>query len=167
MEEEWITVVDDEDNVVGAALRAEVLRLRKNFRVVHVFLVNSRRELLIHQLAAGRGEYSGHWGSSVAGTVKAGEAPSAAAARELREELGVDLPIRQVGRVAVDERGARKFLYLFAASYDGEVRPDPAEISLIDFVPVEQVHGMIERRERAFTPTFQTALALFMREVVS
>lgn len=165
MHEEHVDQVDDEDRVVGQVRRSDVYRLRANFRVVHVFLLNGRRQLLIHQLSAGKPRFGGAWGSSVAGAVRAGEAPEDAARREVREELGVEVAdLRLVGRTAVREEGLTKFLYLYALVHDGPVHPDPGEIALAEFVDLPRLRDMMERRERAFTPTFQSALDLFERE---
>jgi 8-oxo-dGTP pyrophosphatase MutT (NUDIX family) len=142
--------------------RVDLRASRRNYRVVHVFLVTSRRELLVHKLAAERGEFSGRWGSSVAGTVQAHESPGEAALRELKEELGVVLPVRFIGKMPIPERGAIKFLYLYAALHDGAVVPDPSEISLIDYIPLGEIRA--EMRRRPFTPTFERAMDLFERE---
>lgn len=164
MADEWVDEVDDEDRVIGRLRRSEVYSRRANFRVAHVFLVNSRRELLIHQIASSKARFPGHWGSSVAGGVRAGEDPADAAVREVEEELGITAAkLRFVGKDPVREEGLTKFLYLFGLEYDGEVRPDPAEVEAIDFVPIDAISEMLRRRERRFTPTFQSSLDVFER----
>lgn len=163
MEDEWVDRVDDEDLVIGRIRRSELIAARANHRVVHVFLFTSRGELLIHKLAADRGRYPGHWGSSVAGTVKAGENPDAAAARELAEELGVHASPRFLGKTAVDEAGRTKFLYLYGVVHDGAVSPAAEEIAEVEYAPLAVVRERLRAHERPFTPTFEVALDLFDR----
>lgn len=58
-------------------------------RVVHVWVVNDRGELLVQQRARGRRMWDGLWDVSMGGSISAGELPEPAAVRELEEELGL------------------------------------------------------------------------------
>lgn len=154
--------VDENDEVIGRVPRAHAYALHANFRVVHVFVLNRQDQLLIHQLASGKRTHPGAWGSSVAGGVRAGETPEAAARREVEEELGLACPrVRFIGKTAVREMGLTKFLYLYMLKHDGPVFPDPAEVALVEFVDLPRLKEMVRHRERDFTPTFQSALDLF------
>lgn len=167
-EEEYVDRVDDADQVVGRVLRSDVLRLRANFRVAHVFAFDAEGRLLLHRLSA-RKRLAGAWGSSVAGAVRAGETPLEAAHRELREELGVrDAALRLVGKVRLDDGGVTKFLSLFVTVLDGApLVPDPCEIAAVEFVPLDEVRRMLRSHEREFTPTFVSAFRLLERGVVA
>jgi len=166
---EEVDWVDASDQVVGRVARADVHRLRAGFRVVHVFLFDREGRLLIHQLSP-RKRLAGHWGSSVAGGVKAGEAPEEAARREIREEMGIrPPPLRWLGKVRLEDQGATKFLYLYAGVVDApeRVQPNPEEVAAVEFVRVDALRDIVRRRERSFTPTFLTAFALFERGAVA
>ncbi len=61
--------------------------------VVHVCLFNPRGELLIQQRHRAKRAYPEYWDVSAAGGVISGETPREAAAREVREELGLTVEI--------------------------------------------------------------------------
>jgi len=61
-------------------------------RAVHVWFVNSQKELLLQKRNSTRRAYPNHWDISAAGHVSAGEMSLRAAQKETREELGLDLP---------------------------------------------------------------------------
>src|SRR4051812_14416667 len=81
--------VDRSDAVIGPIERRRVFELRANFRVVHVFVLDGRGRLLLQQIPHGGKRHPGHWGSSVAGYVFAGEGYDEAARRRLGQELDV------------------------------------------------------------------------------
>lgn len=166
---EEVDWVDASDTVIGRVPRGEVYRLRAGFRVVHVFLFDRTGRLLIHQLSPSK-KLAGHWGSSVAGGVKAGERPEDAARREVREELGIRPPrLRRLGKVRLEDQGATKFLYLYVGVVPSLVamQPDPEEVAAVEFVEVASLRDIVRRRERRFTPTFLSAFALFERGAVA
>jgi len=58
---------------------------------VHVWIVNSKGELLIQKRAAEKDSHPNEWDISVGGHISAGEDPISTARKEAREELGIDL----------------------------------------------------------------------------
>ena len=79
---------DDERQAYPAAYAAE----HGTFALIpaaYVFLVEGERVLL--QLREGTGYYDGWWAASAAGHVDPGESVLAGAARETREEIGVEV----------------------------------------------------------------------------
>ncbi len=54
MPEEIFDVVDSEDRVIGQAPRSEVHAKKLLHRAVHIFVFNSRGQLLIHRRSARR-----------------------------------------------------------------------------------------------------------------
>lgn len=61
-------------------------------RVVHVWFLNSKGEVLLQKRAKDRYAYPGHWDMSVGGHVTAGDTSIDTAIKETREELGITLP---------------------------------------------------------------------------
>src|SRR5260370_20546107 len=89
MAEEIFDVVDENDRVIGRAPRSVVHAEKRLHRAVHVFVFNSRGELLLQKRSALKDEYPLCYTSSASGHLSAGETYEAAAPRELEEELGL------------------------------------------------------------------------------
>lgn len=167
MREEMVDRLDASGRIVGVLPRSQAHLESAGLRVVHVFLFDARGRLLIHQLSDQK-RFAGAWGSSVAGAVRAGEAPRKAARRELREELGIaGVRLRSLGRIRFSGDGITKHIFLYAAVHNGApLRPDPKEISAFEFLPLDAIRDVVRHRERPFTPTFLSAFDAFERGVV-
>ena len=87
---EIFDVVNDRDEVIGSAPRNEVHRLGLMHRATHVLVFNSRGELFLQKRSQKKDRQPGLWDSSASGHVDKGETYDACAARELKEELGLD-----------------------------------------------------------------------------
>jgi isopentenyldiphosphate isomerase len=160
-----IDQVDQTDTVIGPIERGRVFELKANFRVVHVFLLDQNGRLLLQQIPPGGKRHPGHWGSSVAGYVFAGEGYEEAARRRLGQELGVaDAELHFFGKVPMDDSGCTKFIALFTVRHDGPFRPDPGHIAALEFVHPGDIPEMHRRGERRFTPTFLLLLNFFTHQ---
>ena len=89
--DELLDVVDAADNVFGQQPRSEVYRLGLLCRVVNVFLENSQGQLWIPRRTAHKRTFPLCLDMSMGGHVESGESYEEALARELSEELNVDV----------------------------------------------------------------------------
>jgi 16S rRNA (adenine1518-N6/adenine1519-N6)-dimethyltransferase len=94
------------------------------------------------------------WDSSAAGHVNAGEEYDQSAARELLEELGVDIPLVRIAKLPASERTGYEFICLYCGSFKGELRPSPSEIEAGRFFPPTIVDAWIKARPQEFAPGF-------------
>lgn len=69
--------------------RAEIHRLGKYHRAVHLYLFNYKNQVLLQKRALTVDHFPGLLGISVTGHVQAGECSSACVQREVEEELGI------------------------------------------------------------------------------
>ena len=89
--DEYLDLVDENDNVIGKKRRLEVYAERlSNFRVVNVFLTNSKGEIWIPRRAADKRVFPSCLDTSMGGHVESGETYEDALEREMREELNID-----------------------------------------------------------------------------
>lgn len=101
---ELVDVIDLDDRVIGTATRREMRRDRLRHRAVFVAVRSSDGRLLVHRRSDLKDVWPGWWDIAVGGVVAAGEGYDDAAARELREEVGVDaVPVALGGGAYADD----------------------------------------------------------------
>jgi len=152
--EEEFAVVDEENRVKGAAPRSQVHANNLLHRAVHALIFNPAGELFLQLRSRSKDRHPLAWDSSAAGHVNAGEEYDQSAARELREELGIDTPLIRTAKLPASERTGYEFICLYAGSYDGEVQLNPSEIEAGRFFPPTIVDGWTKARPKEFAPGF-------------
>lgn len=90
--DEVFDVVDENDRVVGREFRREIHRRALRHRAVHIFWLRGDGSLCLQRRSYAKDNSPGLLSTSCAGHVDAGEDYLGAAVRELREELGVEVP---------------------------------------------------------------------------
>lgn len=156
--EEIFDVVDENDNVIGQASRQEVHARRLLHRAVHVFLFNSRGELLLQMRSANKDEHPLTYTSSCSGHLDAGETYDAAVVRELREELGLDCELQALQKFAATPQLAMEHTMLYRADTDAEPTIDEYEIEFVRFHPVNEIATMLAEQPETFSPPLQVLL---------
>lgn len=89
--QELLDVVDHEDSVIDVRPRGEVHRLGLMHRSVHILVFGSTGEIFLQKRSTNKDSNPGLWDSSAAGHLNSGEGYDACAARELTEELGIEV----------------------------------------------------------------------------
>lgn len=163
MPEEMFDVVDQQDRVLYQAPRSEVHAKHWLHRASHIFVFNSRGELLVHRRSATKDECPLMYTSSASGHLAAGEDYETAAVRELEEELGLKSPIQFL--VIIPANGAdTSFEHsgLFQTVTDDEPTFDPGEIESGEFLPLAEIQRRVTTTPLEFTPCFRTLFAWYM-----
>ena len=152
--EESFAIVDEHDRVLGAAPRSQVHANNSLHRAVHMLVFNPAGEIFLQLRSRWKDRHPLVWDSSAAGHVNAGEDYDQSASRELREELGIEIPLERVAKLAASDRTGYEFICLYRGSYDGELRPSPSEIEAGRFFPPAIVDPWIAARPQEFAPGF-------------
>ena len=130
MNEEVFDVVNDLDEVIGRARRSEIHRLRLKHRAVHVLVFNARGELFLQKRSLKKDCFPGTWDSSASGHCDAGETYDACAVREVREELGIELPGSPERLFKIDACAGTgwEFVWIYRSRAEGPFQLHPDEI---------------------------------------
>lgn len=89
---ELLDLVDENDNVIGGKRRSEIYAENlSNFRVINVFVINSKGELWIPRRSSTKRIFPLCLDMSVGGHVESGESYEEALKRELKEELSLEI----------------------------------------------------------------------------
>lgn len=151
---ECFDVVDESDRVIEPRPRGEVHANNLLHRAVHMLLFNARGEVFLQFRARWKDRHPLRWDSSAAGHVDAGEGYAAAAARELKEELGVEARLEPIARLPASDRTDQEFIEVFTARYDGALELNRAEIEAGGYFPPALVTQWIAARPGDFAPGF-------------
>ena len=90
MVEEQIDIVDKNNKVTSKTTTIKEAHAKGHLhRSAHIWIYNSKGEILLQHRAKTKHLYPDMWDISAAGHVSAGEEPIVSAVRELEEELGI------------------------------------------------------------------------------
>lgn len=121
MEDEYLDLVDADDNVIGKKLRSEIYAERlSNFRVVNAFVINSEGKLWIPLRSLNKRIYPSCLDMSMGGHVESGEEYDSSFKRELAEELRIDAevtPWKMLGNLTPAD-GVSAFMRVYEIQYD-------------------------------------------------
>lgn len=162
MAEELFDVVDADDRVVGVAPRSEVHARNLLHRAVHIFVRNSRGELLIHRRSDTKDQYPDCFTSSASGHLEAGEDYESAAARELREELGLTAPLTFLVKFPGGPDMAYEHSALYEVVTDTPPQFDPEEIASGEFLELPVIAALVSLSPEEFTPCFRTLFQWYL-----
>jgi len=84
-------------------VRGKTVREGDFILAVHVWILNSDGEFLIQKRQPWKKLFPGMWDCSVAGAALAGDSSEAAAAREAKEELDIDLDMKGAELILTDK----------------------------------------------------------------
>ncbi len=145
--QEVLDVVDENNKVVGFAPYEEVYSKRLNHRIVHVLIFNDKGEIFLQMRSAQKKFCPGHWVTSAGGHVQKGESYEKAAKRELKEELGVSVPLMLLDETPYDHYKMRKFLQVFRGVSEGPFKFNPEEVAGGRWFSVPDVRDMVKKNQ--------------------
>jgi isopentenyldiphosphate isomerase len=156
MAEEIFDVVNERDEVIDRRPRSEVHRLGLLHRAVHILVFNARGQVFLQKRSMKKDRHPGTWDSSASGHVDSGEAYDATAIRELREELGLQLPTApaRLMRIEVCPETDQEFVWVYRCEAEGPFVLHPDEIERGGWFSPEEVTRWISTRPEDFAPAF-------------
>lgn len=152
--DEYLDIVDEEDNVLGKASRDEIYEKLLPHRIVHILVFDNKGRILLQKRASRHKIMPLYWGTSVGGHVLAGESFEQAAKRELEEELGVMGEMEllgkklYVGQHMLNFKELKKIVCTFKMINEGPFRTDEDEAELIEFLTLDEVRRKIKNGEK-------------------
>lgn len=162
--EEYFDVLDKNGNKTGLTKpRSAVHRDGDWHRAVHVWVVNDKGEILLQRRALDKDTHPGFWDISVGGHLQTGDEPLSAAVREVREEIGLNIPpsdFQLIHEHHSSEQPHPGFLnnsfynlYLVRTSKTiADMTKQESEVSELKFVPLSEFKTMVENNDPSLVP---------------
>lgn len=162
--DETFDLVDRDDRVIGRVRRGEA---HGNPALVHrsvqMLIFDGAGRVLLQRRSRTKDLYPGVYCASASGHVHSGDDYAATAARELREELGVSVPLRFVERQLIASPFETEMTALYAGRCDGPFTFHPDETDGGRFFTLAEIAEWRSRGELTLTPSAEAALATVER----
>ncbi|MGB4759347.1 MAG: NUDIX domain-containing protein [Candidatus Saccharimonadales bacterium] len=157
-----IQVVDEYDNPIGTATIAEAQEKSLYHRIARVVLEDENGNILLQKRTMQKGTYPGCWDNSAAGHVDAGESYEVAAARELKEELGIEVALTERGKYAKNfvykeagkpDKALNRFHAVYSATipHDTKFTLQAEEVDEVKWFTVDEIKGMLKNSPEIIT----------------
>ncbi len=165
MNEEYLDIVDENDQVIGKDTRDNV---HKNFQIhrgIHVLVINSKREILIQKRSTNKSYYPGYYDASVGAQVQSGESYEDTAKRETQEELGfTPLALTKICDYKSYSTRQRENRRLFVCLHEGPFNFDHNELETVDFISPTKIQKMVAAG-KPFTEGFTISFKHYLKSI--
>jgi isopentenyl-diphosphate Delta-isomerase len=162
MKEQEVVLVNERDEAIGTMKKMEAHEKGLLHRAFSVFIFDSKGRMLLQQRAAGKYHGAHLWTNACCSHPFPGEDVYKAAERRLREELGFEASLSEVFsftyKAEVENNLVEhEFDHVFAGQYEGNIKPDPHEVSDFVYLDMSEIKTQIETEPLKFTSWFKIA----------
>ena len=140
---ELVEVVDEAGTPIRTVSRAEMRLNRLRHRAVFVVVTNSANELLVHQRSDLKDLWPGRWDIAAGGVCALGETWEHAAARELKEELGITAHLQPLADVKYSDDEVSLCGRVFRVRHDGPCTFEDGEVQQAKWIPGEALGSFL------------------------
>lgn len=147
MQEELFQIVDENDKPVGTAKRGECHGNPKLIhRGIYVIVADKEGRILLQKCSQKKDLGKGKWDISVGGHSSPGESYEEAAKREMEEELGVGLKIKQIEKRLMRKHDESEmnavFIAIIGEDEKRNIDPDKNEIDEIRWFTIDEIRNL-------------------------
>jgi isopentenyl-diphosphate delta-isomerase len=159
-----ILLVDENNNPVGTGEKMDVHRRGILHRCFSIMVYNSKREVLLQKRAAAKYHCSGLWSNACCSHPKPGDHLILAARRRLKEEMGIDIPVREMGvefiyKVKVGDLYEFEYDHVLYGQFDGSPSPDPNEADDWKWMAFGDLREDMKINPESYTPWFRLIIS--------
>jgi len=156
MSEEIFDVVNERDEVIGQMPRSRVHREGLKHRAIHALVFNARGDIFLQKRSLTKDTFPGVWDSSASGHLETGEDYDACAIRELREEIGLLLPVppQRLFKIDACPQTGQEFVWVYRLESEGPFTLHPEEIERGAWFTRAEVNHWLARTPGDFAPCF-------------
>jgi len=163
MVDELIDICDENNNLLGIQKRKSwAHKMGLWHRASHIWIYNSKGEILLQLRAKEKALYPHMWDVSIAGHAKAGEDPITSGLREVKEEIGLklkkeDLKFFTIKKNKVIFRDIKNntFDYVYFFKFDGEINKlklQSKEVQKIQFFSFNKIEEELKTKFKEYAP---------------
>jgi len=169
---EYIDIYNSDGKPLGIKkTRSEVHSQGLWHKTVHVWVVNSKGEILIQKRSPKVKDHPNQWDISAAGHMPAGENEISSALRETEEEIGLKLSPADLIRIGTIKNMSsmegyvnNEFHSIFVVRIDLDiknVKKQESEVEEVKFIPLKELQRIVENNDPSFVPHQEEYVLLF------
>jgi isopentenyl-diphosphate delta-isomerase type 1 len=171
---EQVILVDENDNPIGTAEKLEAHRKALCHRAFSVFVLRfgTEYEVLLQQRAKEKYHSPNLWTNTCCSHPRPNEDIIEAGQRRLREEMGLILPLKNIGRfhyIAHFDNGLteNEVDHVLAGLLNNEeILPNPAEVQAYRWITISRLKNDLKTHPEQYTPWLATALEIINRHFI-
>lgn len=159
---ENVILVNERDEETGVMEKMEAHEKALLHRAFSVFIFNEDGQMLLQQRAARKYHSAGLWTNACCSHPRPGEITIDAAKRRLYEELGFETELEKIFEFTYKanfDNGLteHEFDHVFIGNYNGNIKPNPNEVSDYCYKSMEDVQQSLESHAHKYTVWFALA----------
>lgn len=163
MPDELLDVFDENNKPINVQkMISEIHRDGLWHRASHIWIYNSKGEILLQLRAEDKFVYPNMWDISAAGHVNANEEPIDSGLREMEEEIGLKVKKEDLNFYRIRKNQAvfrniknNEFFYVYFLRFDSDVRGlklQKEEVQKIRFIPIDELEKQLKENPEMYTP---------------
>ncbi|MDO8563883.1 MAG: NUDIX domain-containing protein [Nanoarchaeota archaeon] len=160
---EFLDIINDKDDVIGKAEYSEIYKNKLPHRIAHVLIFNKKREMALQIRSKNKSFCPGFFSTSAGGHVQSGESHEEGALRELKEELGIVLPLTLIAKSEyLGKEQINKFLSIYEAEHEGPFNFNKLEVENMEFIPLKEINLLLKTSDK-FHPELRFILEKYYK----
>lgn len=162
MADELIDIFDENNNSLNLQkMKSEAHKNGLWHRTAHIWIYNSKGEILLQLRAKDKKLYPGKWDISASGHVSANEEPIISALREIEEETGLSVKKDDLEFVQIRKKErnfgniVNEFYYVYFLKFDEDVNSlklQKEEVEAVKFLPISKVEEELKNHYEKYFP---------------
>ncbi|EPD27227.1 isopentenyl-diphosphate delta-isomerase [Capnocytophaga granulosa] len=170
--EEQVILVNEKDEPIGLMGKMEAHEKGLLHRAFSVFVFNSKQEVLLQQRAACKYHSPNLWTNTCCSHPRAGETNQQAGERRLQEEMGLQVPLREVFSFiykAPFDNGLTEHEYdhVLVGYSDAQPQINPEEVASWKWLSLEAIKEDILQAPERYTAWFKIIFEEFYHHLLS
>lgn len=160
---EEVVLVDKKGRFKGLKEKQKAHNLPTSLHKAISVLVFNKDKVLIQKRAKVKKTWPMYWANTCCSHPRKGESFQKAAERRLFEEMGIKTSLKRVFHIIYESKfdkkwGENEYDWVFVGEYNGEVSPDPKEISEYKWIKLDELKKDININPQIYTPWFKMIL---------
>lgn len=160
-----VILVDENDQEIGMMEKMQAHQKGLLHRAFSIFIINNSREMLLQKRASSKYHSPGLWTNACCSHPSPDESTLAAANKRLREEMGFNCPLTEIGSFIYNAQfdnglTEHEFDHVFFGVYNSGIIPNPEEAEDYKWISSTEIDHLLASHNEEFTVWFKIAFPL-------